>query len=168
MRTVELTEEEKKEGLIAFKKFEAIGDSAFGTYLGKETKTKTFRAEEGPKQITEYFFWNSKDGEFSITPPLDLERQLKKAMKPESEGGFGLKPFDGRHPHLCKMTHNAVVPTNSSSMKLFKLGVDTSPEIPAEIIAKIPVRSFAGTPAPAPTSAGQTQRPPPPPDDIPF
>lgn len=168
MREVVLSDEEKKEGLIVFKKFEVIGDTALGTYLGRETKTKTFKAEEGPRQITEYYFWNSKDGEFSVTPPFDLERQFKKALKAESEGGFGLRAFDGKTAHICKMAYSGSQPTNSGSpMKLFRLGIDTSPAIPADVIAKIPVKAFAGAPAPAPQ--GQTQRnPPPAEDDIPF
>lgn len=135
-REVVLTEEEQKSGGgRKFKKFDAIGDKHIGLLVKIESQTKTFRAEEGPKTFDVYTFWNRTDGEFEVTPPTDLDKKLKKARRPESEGGYGLTPGAG---HLVLMAFNSTLPIEGRTdpMKIFALRVDTAPE--AKILAGVP------------------------------
>jgi hypothetical protein len=164
-KKVELTEEEKKAGGgRPFKKFSAVGDSALGFFVEIEEQSKTFNAAEGPKIVTAYIFYGEvvgQDGvkstrEFEITAPYDLDRQLKKAMRPESEGGYGLVAGMG---HLVKMKRTGSQDTGQASpMGLFEVAVDT------EFVAKSPLPAsvvWAKSRAPAPNAPAGG-------DDIPF
>jgi hypothetical protein len=167
-KKVELTEEEKKAGSgRPFKKFEAVGASALGFFVKTEPQTKTFNPAEGPKAITAYIFYGevvSQDGvkttrEYEVTPPYDLERQLKKAMRAESEGGYGLTAGMG---HLVKMKRTGSQDTGQASpMGLFELAVDIefkpAKPLPASVVW---AKSSASNPPP-PMSAQDD-------DDIPF
>jgi hypothetical protein len=126
-KKVELTEEEQKgSGGRKFKKFDAVGDKALALFV--KTARETANYADGPKDVTKYIFWNRTDGEFEVTPPMDLEQKLKKAMRPESEKGFGLEAGKG---HLVKMvfTHVQDIPNSTNKKKVFDVEVDTAPDV---------------------------------------
>lgn len=125
-KEVQLSEEEQKSGLRKFRKFDAIGDKHVGLLVKVEQQTKTFKAEEGPKTFAVYVFWDAVEGEFEITPPTDLDKKLKKAMRPGSEGGLDLVPGRG-HVVAMKYDSTLAISGRSDPMKLFKLLVDTAP-----------------------------------------
>ena len=166
MRVVELTEEELKQSGKRYEKFTAVGDRHRGVLVKIESTTKTFKVEEGPKTFDVYTFYGPKSGDanaplmFEISPlPFDLERKVKKARRPVSEGGEGLEPGKG---HFLDMAYTGNTP--DGGMKLFKLGVDTAftsqKPLPAEVVWAVKATSAA------PQNGGQTK--PPPDDDIPF
>lgn len=158
-KKVELTEEEQRgNGGRKFVKFEAVGDKALALFVKTEKSVANY--VDGPKDVTKYIFWNRTDGEFEVTPVTDLEQKLKKAMRPESDEGFGLEAGKG---HLVKMvfTHTQDVPNQPNKQKkIFDVQVDTAPDAafhkgaPPEVL-------FAKT-------GSQAKNAPPPEDDIPF
>ena len=155
-REVELSEEEKKGGGRKFKKFSAIGDAVLALFVRTEEDTVNY--SDGPKRVTKYIFWNRTDGEFEVTPDTDLAKKLKKAQRPESEGGFGMAEGLG---HLVKAKFASTLDTGQASpMKVYSLAVDTSPD----------PKFLTGTPSTV-LFAKQSSRPdarPAPDDDIPF
>lgn len=168
-RQVELSEEEIQQSGKRFEKFEAIGDTVTGVLVKRENVTKTFKAEEGPKTFDAYTFYGPKRGDskaplmFEISPlPFDLERKMKKALRPVADGGMGLKPGKG---HLVQMKFSSTQDTGQASpMKVFTLAVDTEfkPQkpLPADVVWAVKSGSTS--------SAGAAQSKPPPDDDIPF
>lgn len=156
-KKVELTEEEQKgSGGRKFQKFDAPGDKALALFVRTEKGTANYG--DGPKDVTKYIFWNRTEGEFEVTPSMDLEQKLKKATRAEADGGFGLEAGKG---HLVKMTftHTQDIPNSTNKKKIFDVQVDTAPDAqfhkgaPAEVL-------FA--------KAGGAKNPPPPDDDVPF
>lgn len=157
-KTVELTEEEQKgNGGRKFKKFEAVGDKMLALFVKTEKATANY--SDGPKEVTKYIFWNRTDGEFEVTPTTDLDKKLKKAMKPESDGGFGLAPGLG---HLVKIAFASTLPIEGRAdpMKIFSVAVDTAPE--AQFHAGAPAEVLSAK------TGRQAKNAPPPEDDIPF
>lgn len=125
-KTIELTEEEQKAGGgRQWKKFEAIGDSALGFFVKKETATANY--SDGAKQVTKWIFYGkctdqhgvAANREFEITPPMDLEKKLKKA-----EREMGLAEGLG---HLVKMTFTSTlaIEGRDDPKKIFTVAVDT-------------------------------------------
>ena len=158
-RKVVLTESEQKgAGGRKFKKFEAVGDKALALFVDTEEGTADY--VDGPKKVTKYIFWNRTDGEFEVTPPMDLELKLKKAMKTEADGGFGLAPGPG---HLVKMvfTHTQDIPNSTNKKKIFDVEAETAPG--AQFTAGAPASVLH-----AKNTAGGPRPPTPPEDDIPF
>lgn len=121
-KKIELTEEEMKSGSgRQWKKFVAIGDSAVGFFVRKETATANYN--DGPKEITKWIFYGKLTGrpspeDFEITPPSDLKQRLEKAEKEE-----GLLPGAG---HLVKMTFakSRVVEGQTDPKKIFEVAVE--------------------------------------------
>lgn len=157
-KTVELDEDELKGGSgRKFKKFEKVGDKLLALFVKTEEGTANY--SDGVKKVTKYIFWNRTEGEFEVTAPTDLDKKLKKAMKSESDGGFGLASGLG---HLVKIAFASTLPIDGRTdpMKIFSVAVDTAPEAqfhtgaPAEVL-------FAKGGRPAKNT-------PPPEEDIPF
>lgn len=154
---VELSEEERKGSGRAFKKFNTIGDTYTGVLQAVERQTANFN--DGPKTVDVYVFWNKRDGEFEITPPTDLAKKLKKAMRPVAEGGMGLTPGKG---HLVQMKFASTLNTGKASpMAVIDVAVDTRFTPPR------------GSEPPQQQQQQQRRQEPPPPtpsdyDDIPF
>lgn len=155
-REVTLTEEEQKSGGgRQWKKFDAIGDTALGFLVKKEAAKANYA--DGPKDIIKWIFYGKLPGrpsaeEFEITPPMDLEKKLKKA-----EREFGLQEGMG---HLVKMTFTSTLPIEGRSdpMKIFTVATDT------EFKPQQPL------PASVTWAKSRTNTAPPPPtdDNIPF
>lgn len=176
-RQVELTEEELQQSGKRYEKFDAVGDNPRGVLVKIVPTTKTFKAEEGPKTFDTYHFYGPKRGDakaplhFEIGPlPFDLERKMKKALRPVSEGGFGLQPGVGHFVDM-KFTGTLAIEGQSNPMKVIALAVDTEfkPQkpLPADVLwakGKAQTRTSGGT------QAGGSSAPPPPAadDDIPF
>jgi hypothetical protein len=163
-REVTLTEEEQKAGQKRFEKFNAIGDTITGVLVRITPTTKTFKVEEGPKTFDTYAFWGPKKGDpkapadFEISPlPYDLERKIKKAMRPVSEDGMGLVPGMG---HLVQMKFDSTLPTGQDSpMYVFKVHVDTEFKPQKELPSHV---TWAKRGSPPPQHAAADL------DDIPF
>lgn len=123
-REVVLTEEEQKAGGgRQWAKFAAIGDSALGFFVRKETQKKTFKVEEGEKTIELWIFYGKLPGrpspeEFEVIPTHDLKMKLEKA-----EREFGLKEGLG---HLVKMTFSSTrkIDGRDEPMKIFTVATD--------------------------------------------
>lgn len=126
-KKVELSEEEQKgSGGRKFQKFDAVGDKALALFVKTERGVANYA--DGPKDVTKYIFWNRTDGEFEVTPVMDLEQKLKKAMRPVEAEGFGMEAGKG---HLVKMafTHTQDVPNQPGKQKkIFDVQVDTTPD----------------------------------------
>ena len=94
-----------------YKKFEAIGDTLLGVYLGKKTRP----AHGEFRESVEYTF-KDKEGEFVITPPVSLAKRLEKASA------------DGQlvsNVTICKMRFDSTIPTaKGNPMKIIKLAID--------------------------------------------
>lgn len=159
-KKVELTEEEQKgSGGRKFQKFEAVGDKALALFVKTEKGTANYAT--GPKEVTKWVFWNRTEGEFEVTPVMDLEQKLKKAMRPENDGGFGLEAGKG---HLVKMVfaHTQDVPNQPNKQKkVFNLEVDTEPKPEFHKGAPSDVLFAMG-------NGSAKNQPPPEDDDIPF
>lgn len=101
-----------------FFKFNAIGDRLLGVFLRTEKRTVTFRPDEGPREVTTYFF-RTKEGDVSLDPTVDLARRFEKAQ---------LKPG-----YKVIATYVADIPNANparSAMKQFKLLVDDEVSAP--------------------------------------
>lgn len=147
-RQVELTEEELQQSGKRYEKFDAIGDNPRGVLVKVETRTKTFDPAEGPKTFDAYTFYGPKRGDpkaplmFEISPlPFDLDRKMKKAMKPESEGGLGLTPGMGHFVDMkfvSTLAPSGGATPNANPMKVITLNVDTEfkPQkpLPADVV----------------------------------
>lgn len=157
-KKVELSEEEQKGGGgKKFKKFDAVGDKMLALFVRTEQDTANY--PDGPKKVTKYIFYNRNDGEFEVTPSIDLEQKLKKAAKPTPDG-FGMEPGKG---HLVKVvfTHVQDIPNSENKKKIFSVEVDTTPD--AQFHAGVPAEMLF-----AKAGAAKSANPPPPDDDIPF
>lgn len=170
-REVTLTEEEQKAGGgRPFKKLAAIGDTALGFYVRKETKTVNY--SNGPKEETVYILYGqhtdqhgvASTREFEVTAPYDLKRKVDKAERPwkglKEDGslvdGLGLAPGMG---HLLKFKFSSTkkIDGRDEPMKIIDLNVDT------EFKPQQPL------PASVTWAKSRTNTAPPPPaDDIPF
>lgn len=170
-KEVTLTPEEEKAGQKRFENFNAIGDVVTGVLVQVRSVTKTFDPREGPKTFDAYSFYGPKRGDanaplnFEISPlPYDLERKIKKAMRPIAEGGFGLQ--EGMcHLVQMKFTGTKAIEGQTNPMKIISLAVDTDfkPQkpLPSDVIwakAKPAQVTPVETPPPAPVDD----------DDIPF
>jgi hypothetical protein len=169
-RQVELTEEEMQQSGKRYEKFDAIGDTVTGVLVKKESVTKTFKVEEGPKTFDAYHFYGPKRGDakaplhFEISPlPYDLDRKMKKAMRPVAEGGMGLEPGKG-HLVQMKFSSTLLIEGQANPMKVITLAVDTEfkPQkpLPADVVWAKDKRQ---TSAPPPAGAQPDYD-----DDIPF
>jgi hypothetical protein len=170
-RTVELTEEELQQSGKRYEKFDAVGDRHRGVLVRIVSQTKTFNAAEGPKTFDAYIFYGPKRGDakaplmFEISPlPTNLEQKMKKALRPVSEGGFGLAPGKGHFMDM-NFTGTRAIEGQANPMKIINLDVDTEfkPQkpLPAEVVWA------QGKTPPASSGSGASARPPPD-DDIPF
>lgn len=143
-KEITLTEEEQKAGTGNFVKFEAIGAKFAGVFVKVTKRNANFNGRE--REVNDYTF-KTKDGEFVLNAPFDLERKLRKAA---------LRPG-----YKVAMVYTGDLPSedpNKSAMKLFKVLVDD--EIgPAAAAPKPPPP--APKPAAAPSAGSEF-------DDIPF
>jgi hypothetical protein len=148
-KEVVLTEEEQKAGGgNKYRKFNAIGDKHFGIYLGMMTDHS---GNYGPQE--KHVLWAGKDGEFQLNSAFDLDRKIVKAMRDARDGGQGLRVWKGEGcPHIVRMTWTASQPIDGREqpMKLFKVEVDTEPQIPAGV--KVPTLADLYPPEPLPRS----------------